>query len=434
MDAKVDYRRLVEAKLNVLGVAGRERRQRRRERRSDDGALPRRLRRWRRCCAGAGRRRGCGRRSARQAQAEPLEPIAAPITGAARSGTSASAPSQFPLDRGGQRRRASRSARATAASLALEADERPRAAGARNVGAPVSAGVGSDGALRRGRHARRRPGRARSRPGHVAQGARRRASRPRRWSPASACSCSASIARCRPSTPLDGAKLWQVQRPGDPLTLAQAGVHRRVQGHAARRPGSAHGRHRSARGDAALGGPARLAARRQRGRAPRRPGRPGVARRRPASARARSRRRSAASMPSAARIAVDQNDRRHRRGRRRRASCCSAPTPPTASPPGASAERRRRLDLGGAAVPRPRRAGGGRRVGRVRRLRGHAALAVSATRASRSCALPTDGSAIAAPPVRRRRHARSSSRASGGVFALPPAPERGPTRASDAPP
>ena len=40
----------------------------------------------------------------------------------------------------------------------------------------------------------------------------------------------------------DGRKLWTVQRPGDALTLAQAGVCRAVQGHAAGGPGPAAGR------------------------------------------------------------------------------------------------------------------------------------------------------------------------------------------------
>ena len=106
--------------------------------------------------------------------------------------------------------------------LALEADS-GRELWRSSVGGPLSAGVGSDGRFaavvtRAAIWLRSKPARS--------SGARRSApaSRRRRWSPANGCSCSASTARVQAFDALDGRKLWTLQRPGDPLTLAQTGV------------------------------------------------------------------------------------------------------------------------------------------------------------------------------------------------------------------
>jgi hypothetical protein len=103
--------------------------------------------------------------------------------------------------------------------------------------------------------------------------------------------------------------------------------HRRVQEHAHRRPGAAHCGSRSVDLDAALGGTARIAAWRERGRAPRRPGRPGRSRRR-SRLRTPSRPRSVASMHSSARSPGPSRWAARTRSAAT-PTCCSAPTPRT---------------------------------------------------------------------------------------------------------
>jgi outer membrane protein assembly factor BamB len=136
-----------------------------------------------------------------------------------------------------------------------------------NVGAKISAGCRQrrqDGC--RG-HPRRRPARHRGRRGEVG---RSPFGRPRRHRAAGAGARVFVLGVDRAVQGFDaadGAKLWQVQRPGDPLTLSQTGVitaykNTLVVGQGPRMAGiDPVGR------VAALGGADRLAARRQRGRA-----------------------------------------------------------------------------------------------------------------------------------------------------------------------
>jgi hypothetical protein len=138
--------------------------------------------------------------------------------------------------------------------LALDA-ESGREVWRGSAGAKLSAGVGSDG--RFAAVVTREASSSRSRPA-ARCGASRSASRvrPRRWSPANACSCSASTAACTPSTRRTARKLWSLQRPGDPLTLRKPACSRASRTPAGRagprwRARSAHGtcagRSRSAR-------------------------------------------------------------------------------------------------------------------------------------------------------------------------------------------
>ena len=288
---------------------------------------------------------------------------------------------RVPAGAGGQRRRRSPWPRATAPCVALEAASGRAlwraSAGAKLVGRrrqrrQVAAVVTRDDELVA----------LEARPGASGAGARRRASS---TAPLVAGERVFVLGVDRAVHAFDAptaAKLWTLQRPGDPLTLAQPGViaafkDTLVVGQGPRLAGlDPTARH------PALGGAARLAARHQRSRAPGRPGRPGAARRRHASARARSRRRSAASTPIAAArcgpstiggtdavagdaelmFGADASDR------------ITAWTTPT---------RRRRLDLRAVlhrGLSAPRR---GRRIGRVRRPRGQRCTCSAAPRARR---------------------------------------------------
>ena len=145
----------------------------------------------------------------------------------------------------GQRRRVHRGRAATAACVALEADS-GRELWRASVGAQAERRRRQRRPLRRGRHARQRAGRARGRPGAVAQARSARASTTAPLVAGERVFVLGVDRAVQAFDALDGRKLWTLQRPGDPLTLAQAGVHRRLQGHPARRPGAAAGRRRSA--------------------------------------------------------------------------------------------------------------------------------------------------------------------------------------------
>ena len=174
--------------------------------------------------------------------------------------------------------------RATAISSSPRATARcwpwkPKAAascGRANAGAPLSAGVGSDGRFHAVVTTRQQAGHLRRQQGavaraaevarqHRAAGGRRACLRDGRR-PRGAC-----LRRHGRQAAVDAAA---------PRRGADAAAHRRahrVQGHAARRAGPAPGRHRPDARHAALGGAGGLAARHQRGRAPGRPDRSGRA-------------------------------------------------------------------------------------------------------------------------------------------------------------
>ena len=191
----------------------------------------------------------------------------------------------------------------------------------------------------------------------------------------------------------DGIKLWQVQRPGDPLTLSQTGVitafkNTLVVGQGPRMAGIDPARRRRCAGRCRS---ARRAAPTRSSASP--TCRPGRAQRRSAlralvPGGGRLRRRAARQRR------LDQDDRRHRRDRRRRRAALRRRRVRPAQRL-AHGDRRRRLDLGVADVPRPRRAGGDRRVGRLRRCERHAALV-----------LARQGRIAGARPDRRQRDRR----------------------------
>ena len=296
---------------------------------------------------------GCaGRRQARAAAARAARRRRSPRQ---RGLESAHRRRAVPARRVGGRRAASFTVAGNDGTVvALEADT-GRELWRGSVGAKLSAGVGSDG----------RFAAVVTRDGDLvvlepagSSGARRwaRVSRPRRWWPASASSCSAWTAPCRPSTRSTAASSGRCSGPGDPLTLAQSGVlaafkDTLVVGQgprmAGRRPAARH---------AALGGDGRLAARRQRDRAPGRPGRAAGAHRRP-GLRAlvpggRRLRQCRARHASSGRKTIGGIDG----DRRRRAAASFGADASDRITAWKTAERRRRLDHRQAAVPRPERA------------------------------------------------------------------------------
>ena len=296
MDAKVDYRRLVEAKLTALGVAPAAKRPRLRRGAAMTRALPAAACVPARGCGAALRgRRRCSpaARPAEQAQAEAARADRRADHGRAGLEPAASARSSF---------RSPSPSTATSFTVAGERRQRARA---------------------RGRHrpralARQRRRQAR-RPASAATAASPPSSRATaNWSSLEAGQVkwrSRSASRVATAPLVAGERVFvlgvdrtvqafdastaassgHVQRPGDPLTLAQTGVIAAVQGHAARRPGAAPGRPRPDR-TATCAGKCRSARRA----APTRSSAWPTWSARPCasatcSARARSRRRSAAS-------------------------------------------------------------------------------------------------------------------------------------------
>ena len=387
MDAKVDYRRLVEAKLD-------------RARRRPGGRAP--------PAAAGSRASEAGRDAARRASAlagvlalrcdagtcsSPDRPDAdaaasrstPPITRPPGLEGSASAASSFPLVAGGQRRRRSPWPASDGNVLALEADS-GRELWRANVGAKLVRRRRQRRPLRRGGHARQRTGRARGRQGAVAQA--RSASRVA-TAPLVAGERVFVLGVDRVVQAFDALDGRQALDAAAPRRCADAGA-----GRACSRPfkdtlvvgqgprlagvdplrGTCAGRWRSARRAA----PTRSS------------GWPIWSARRCASAtcsaRARSRRPSAASMPSAARSLWTQ-------------ATSAAPTASAATPScvfGADAidritawqrrQRRRRLDAREAAVPRPERAAGRRRRRSCSATSKATCTGSPATTASRSCA------------------------------------------------
>jgi hypothetical protein len=218
MDAKVDYRRVVEAKLNVLGVDPRQAPP------AAPGARSEAIR-------GAARR-GCagGLLELEPGELEPvrprppapkeLQPIVAPIT-ASQVWKESIGSVEFPLVpivNGGIVTLAS----SDGTVVALEAAS-GRSIWRANVGAKLSAGVGSDGkvsavvtrggdlvALEAGQVKWKKAIGARVATAPLVAGGR---------------IFVLGVDRAvQAFDAADGAKLWQVQRPGDPLTLAQEGV------------------------------------------------------------------------------------------------------------------------------------------------------------------------------------------------------------------
>ena len=300
--------------------------------------------------------------------------------------------------------------------VAVEADT-GRALWRANVGAKLSAGVGSDGkvaavvtragelvALENGQVIWKKPLGARVATAPLVAGGRRL--RPRRRP-------HRARLRCR-----DGAKLWQVQRPGDPLTLSQAGVitafkDTLVVGQGPRMAGSIRST-ASFRWEVPLGSP------RGANEVERLADLIGPALRVGDLICARSF-QAAVGCVDAERGTIawtkaiggtDAIAGDARAAVRRR---CLGPGQRLAH-----AERRRRLDLGKLDVPRPRRAGRGRRSRSSSATPRARCTCSRAPRASRSCACP--------PTAARSRCRRcvagtrsSSSPATGGVFALRPA-------------
>ena len=222
---------------------------------------------------------------------------------------------------------------------------------------------------------------------------------------------------------LDGRRLWTLQRPGDALTLAQAGVlaafrNTLLVGQGARLAGVD-----PLRGTRALGGADGLAARHQRGRAPGRPDRPGAAPGQPGLR---------------ARLPVGGRLRRRRRAARCSGRATSAACRPSAATPscvfGADAsdritrlahrQRRGRLDQREAALPRPQRAAVVGPGGGLRRRRGLGALPVDREDGEPLLRLPTDGSPVVGTPVLSGTTLLVVTR-NGGLFAFRPnEPER----------
>ena len=278
----------------------------------------------------AGRRAGCCSLAACSSGPDkpkptPLEPITRADRRRARSGR----------QRIGERRLPARRWPSTAASFtvagsdgtvaALARRHRPRAL-ARQRRRPHRRRRRQRRPLRRRGDARQRTGRARRRQAALAQAARH------------ARSCTAPLVagervfvlgvdrRVQRLRRLDGRKLWTLQRPGEPLTLAQARRAGRLQGHAAGRAGPAPGRPRPAARHRCAG-----RCRWPRRAAPTRssawstwsaPARASATR----SARAPSSPPSAASTPSAARCCGRKPVGGTEGVGRRRAAACSAPT------------------------------------------------------------------------------------------------------------
>ncbi len=283
-----------------------------------------------------------------------------------------------------------------------------------SVGAPLERRRRQRRALCRGRHPRERTGRARGRPPGLAQEARRA-----RQYRAAGCRRARLRARQRPQR----AGLRCARRPpavGDPALRrsADAGAarrHRRLQGYPAGRPGSAAGRARS-RTMARCAGKSRWP---RRAAPTRSSGWPIWSARRCASAkwsaRARSRPRSPASMPNAARSAGPRTS--------------AAPTAwlPTSNwsprPTHRTASSAWKTGSGEVAwssekllYRATRHAGDRGRFGGLRRCLGHGALPVEADGATQ-LRLPTDGSGIVGTPVVVGKTVLVVTRA-GGLFAL----------------
>ena len=419
---KVDYRRLVEAKLDVA-------RRRAGARRAASARRERQVRRAaRRGVVAAGwppallaLARAAGGCSAATAQAEAARADRRADHRRAPVWNASIGASQFPLTR--------RPSTAACVTVAVERRQRRRARGRerpRRSGAPTSAAScrpASAATASVRRWSRATASWSRSTAARSSGEARSaRASRPRRWWPASASSCSASIARCRPSTPPTARKLWQLQRARraadavagrrasppsrTPCVVGQgprmAGIDpiaRRVRWEVAL--GSPRGANEVERladlvGPALRTGDLRLRALVPGG---------GRLRRRRARHAARGPRRSAAPTRSAA-----------------TASSCSAPTrqrPPARAwqtPTGDVA-----WTLGSAAVPRPRRAAAVGAVGGLRRRRGHVHWLVARQGRSAGCARRPTAAPIVGAAGQRRRHARRRHARRAALFAFRPA-------------
>ena len=216
----------------------------------------------------------------------------------------------------------------------------------------------------------------------------------------------------------DGIKLWQVQRPGDALTLSQTGViaafkNTLVVGQGPRMAGF-DPITSTLRWEVPLGSP------RGANEVERLADLIGPVVRSGDLICARSFQAAVGCVDAQlGNVAWTKTDRRHRRDqRRRRAALRRRRVGPDQRL--AHRHRRHRLDVGSAHVPRPRRAGGGRRNRSSSAIRTARCTGSRAPRASRRRACTTDGSAITTPPVSVGGLLIVVTRG-GGVFAFRPA-------------